>query len=426
MKSAAVTSSRRLVVNGTSIFGGEALSRLATAVMALVVARSFGSESLGNYGYALALTSVLLIIPDFGLHLFTVREGSASPSRMSEIFWNVHGVKFGLCAAVLAFAGVFGEWGIANSERRFLFYILMVRVLLQTFSQAAMAVFKAVERMQYVAFQQGINSLVVVLWVGVSLAVGARLPFVIAGLVAGQLVETCLGWIILRRVLPVPRLMMWERSQLVRTLAGCGPIGLTAILLALNLRIDIFVLSRYVSSNVLGHFNAALWFVIATFLAASLMMSVLFPTLSRLLGEGSDKAGEYVLSLVKNAVLISALGALLVWLSAPALIRLFFGQEFEPAANTLRILAPALPLGFLNTIFFYVFAAARRRFVCLFTLSFGVAAGTLLSFYLTSRFGAAGCATAAVLREFMISSSYLIFLMQANHSWWRLLQDDRL
>ena len=140
----------------------------------------------------------------------------------------------------------------------------------------------------------------------------------------------------------------------------------------------------------------------------------------------ADEPGEYVLSLVKNALLITALGALVVWLAAPTIIRLFFGEDFEPAANTLRILAPALPLGCLNTIFFYVFAAARRRFVCLVTLGFGVAAGTLLSFYLTSRFGAAGCATAAVLREFMISSSYLFFFMQGNYSRLRLLPDDRL
>jgi O-antigen/teichoic acid export membrane protein len=132
--------SRRFFINGVSIFGGEAISRLATAAMALVIARSFGSEALGNYGYALALTSVLLIVPDFGLHLFTVRELSASPRRLSEILWGVHWVKFGLAASVLIFTGCFAVWGITDRERRLLFYILVVRILLQTFSQAAMAI----------------------------------------------------------------------------------------------------------------------------------------------------------------------------------------------------------------------------------------------------------------------------------------------
>jgi len=113
--------SRRFFINGASIFGGEAISRLATAAMALVVARSFGSEALGNYGYALALASVLLIVPDLGLHLFTVRELSASPKRLAEIFWGVHWLKFGLAAAVVIFTVWFGEWAISNRERRLLF-----------------------------------------------------------------------------------------------------------------------------------------------------------------------------------------------------------------------------------------------------------------------------------------------------------------
>ena len=193
MKQAAVLMRGRLLVNGASIFGGEVIARLATALMALVVARYFGPDSLGNYGYALALTSVLLIVPDFGLHLFAVREISSSPHRVSEIFWGVHWLKLGLSGAVALAAVLIGEWGIADTERRLLFYILIVRMFLQTFSQATMAVFKAFERMQYVALQQFVNSSVVVVWVVVCLAFEVRLTVTVAGFMAGQAVEVCMG-----------------------------------------------------------------------------------------------------------------------------------------------------------------------------------------------------------------------------------------
>src|SRR6185295_16401131 len=91
---------RPLFINSASIFGGEALARLATALMALVVARFYGLEALGDYGYALALTSVLLIVPDFGLHLFAVREISSSSRESREVFWGMHWLKLGLTAGV--------------------------------------------------------------------------------------------------------------------------------------------------------------------------------------------------------------------------------------------------------------------------------------------------------------------------------------
>jgi O-antigen/teichoic acid export membrane protein len=407
---------RRLFINSVSIFGGEIFARLATAFMALLVARVFGAEELGSYGYALALASVLLIVPDFGLHLFAVRELAASPQRTSELFWGVHWLKFGLTGAVVIFTLSFGAWGITDRERRVVFYILMIRALLQSFSQATMAVFKAFERMHYVALVQLANSSVVIVWAASSVLSGARLPIVIAGLVAGQITETCLGWGILRRFSPRPRFRLCGGRALAQIAAACFPFGLTAILLALNLRVDVLVLGRYVSSGELGQFNAAAWFVIAAFLTSSLLMSVLFPRLSRLLLEPSPQASDYVLSLLKNALLITALGSLAVWLSAPRLLPLVFGPDFAPAAHLLRILAPALPLVVLNTIFFYVFAAARRRFVCLGTLALGVAGGALLSLYWTSRHGAAGAASADVVREFVVSSVYLFFLIQGNHA----------
>jgi O-antigen/teichoic acid export membrane protein len=88
------------------------------------------------------------------------------------------------------------------------------------------------------------------------------------------------------------------------------------------------------------------------FLVASLLMSVLFPRLSRVLSGHSGLGSDYIQSLVKNVLMFAAVGSLLVWISAPTLIRGFFGPDYSPAAHILRILAPALPLVFLNTIFF--------------------------------------------------------------------------
>jgi hypothetical protein len=90
--------------------------------------------------------------------------------------------------------------------------------------------------------------------------------------------------------------------------AASFPFGVTAILLALNLRIDILVLSHYVSSRILGQFNAAAWFVVAMFLCASLLMSVLFPRLSRVLAEPGGLGSDYIRSLVKNVLMFAAGG----------------------------------------------------------------------------------------------------------------------
>jgi O-antigen/teichoic acid export membrane protein len=405
---------RRLFINGTAVVAGEGSTRVATSTMALLVARQFGPAALGDYGYALAISSVLLIVPDFGLHLYIVREIAREPHRIRHIFWTTHWLKIGLTPAVLVFAAALWVWGMGDAARGQIFAILMTRAVLQTFSQSTMAVFRALERMRHLATLQAANAVVVFAWVGAGVALDTGLPAIVAGLVAGQLLETVLGWRILGRMSEDLR-PAWHHRALAPLAAASIPIGFTAILLALRLRVDVLVLSRFVGSAELGQFSAAVWFVTATFLSASLAMSVLFPKLSRVLRNPSRHGNDYASSLLKNALWLSVPGALVVSFSAPVLIGWLWGPGFGPAADTLRVLAPALPLVFLNTILFHIFVAAGKQRACLLILGTSAIVGTLLSLYMTALHGTDGCALAAVVRELGTTAMYLLLLKQREH-----------
>src|SRR5437870_12697077 len=93
---------RRILINSASIFAGEAIVRFATFLMAVVIARRFGSAALGEYGYALALASVLRVVPDPGLHLLVVGELAADKRLLQAAFWGVHWLKLLLLAFVVA------------------------------------------------------------------------------------------------------------------------------------------------------------------------------------------------------------------------------------------------------------------------------------------------------------------------------------
>lgn len=407
---------RRLFLNSAAIFGGEAVARCATLLMAVIIARRFGPTALGEYGYALAFASILLLVPDFGMHLFAVRELSTDPERLPAIFWSVHWLKLFLTGLVSVSVVLAGTWMVPEPGRRLMFYVLAGRALLQTYSQASMAVFKAFERMHFVAFQQSVNSLVIVVWAGAALAFHASLWVVVAALVAGQAAETCLGWHFMRTSFSPGRPATWDRTLLSTIIVSSFPIGITAMLQAFNLRIDVLVLGGYVSNRVLGQFQAVAWFPVGVFLVTSLMMAVLFPKLSRLLRRDSVQSSAYVASLLKNGLLATTLGSLVVWFYAPALVVSIFGEALAPAAPTLRLLVAMLPLVFMNTVLFYVFIAAQRRRVYLGALGLGVVLGLGLSVFLTAQFGITGCALADVVREFAMCSFYLYFLVQGNQA----------
>jgi len=116
----------------------------------------------------------------------------------------------------------------------------------------------------------------------------------------------------------------------------------------------------------------------------------------------------------KHGLLAATLLSLAVWVGAPWWLHGFFGNALAASADLLRMLAPVLPLVSLNTLLFFVFVAARRRGAYLGTLTVGVAAGTVLGLLLAPRYGAAGSVIAALVREFVMTATFLYLLAREN------------
>lgn len=400
--------SRRFLLNSASIFLGEAIARSATFLMALVIARRFGPVALGEYGYAVAVAGIVALVPDLGLHLYAVREMASRPERYRQLFWNIHWLKLLLSGVAGLAAVLFSGLGIPDEGRRFFFDLLLARAFFQTFSQAAMAVFKARESAQLAAIQQLANAAVVFAWVGTAAVLDAGLPAVVLGLVAGQAAEAFTGWYLLGVRFPPGPVAGWQGAVVRAMWREALPIGALSILQAASLRIDVLILGRTAPDDMLGRFQAAAWFTIASFLAASLLMAAVFPKLARVM-KRPIRSAPYLKGLLKSGLFVPGAAALVLWAASPVVVPFLFGPGLASAAGTVRILAPAIPLLVLNTLLFYVYVAAGRRTACLAILVFEVAAGSALCLY-ASRFGPDGAAAACVLRELTAAVLYLTAL----------------
>lgn len=397
-------------MNALALFGGEGISRSATFLVAVIVARRFGAAALGQYGFALAVASIFAILPDFGLQLLATRELASRSGELRDIFGGLHWLKFFLVCAVAASAVLFGQELIHDRVRRGLLYVLVARALFQSFSQIYMSILKAYERMHFIAVQQLVGAAVAVAGAAAALALRASLFALIGCLLVGQAIETWVGWQIVSWRFSPGKIYRWDSALQWRILSASTPIGLTVALQALNLRLDVLALGINANNLELGRFQAAAWFLVGTFLSVSLLMNVIFPKLSRLLQNPTERSRAYVESLLKNGSLLSMSGSFVVWVVAPWILRWVYGPSFTTAVVLLRTLALALPFMFLNTMLSYVFIAARLRSVYLGTLAWGVALGSFLAVVFALRYGATGVAVADVIREFAMTCAFLFHL----------------
>ncbi|MBZ5544182.1 MAG: flippase [Acidobacteriia bacterium] len=405
----------RVFINTIAIYAGEGLCRLTTFVVALIVARRFSAEALGQYGYAVALASVFVLLPDMGLHLLVTREVAGEPLSLPRAFWDLHWLKMVMVGFIGVGGLIFGTLALHDAGRRGLFYILAIRALLQTFSLASMSFFKAMERMHFVALQQLANGVATMSGLSVCLFLNAGLYTTVSALLAGQLVELLLGWwFILRYFNPGP-VRVWNRDRMTSMFIAAVPIGAAAILQACGVRLDVLILGVFSTNAQLGQFQAAALLVVASFLVTSLLMTVIFPKLVRILRNPTMAGTAYLESVLKHGVLLASCASILVWVAAPVLVPGIFGQSFIPASRFLRILAPVLPFVFLNTSMFYIFLATDHRREYLATLAFTIGLGVLIGFILAPRLGGTGVALADLVREVLASVIYLHLLHRKAH-----------
>jgi O-antigen/teichoic acid export membrane protein len=400
----------QIFINTAALYAGEGLCRLTTLVVALIVARRFSAEALGQYGYAVALASVFVLLPDMGLHLLVTREIVGEPLSLPRAFWDLHWLKMVLVGFIAVGGLVFGALALHDAGRRGLFYILSIRALLQTFSLACMSFFKAMERMHFIAIQQLANGAVTVSGLAICLFLKTGLYTTVSALLAGQLVELLMGWWFIFRYFNPGPIRVWNRDRMSSMFIAAIPIGIAAILQAFGVRLDVLILGVFSSNEELGQFQAAALLVVVSFLATSLLMTALFPKLVRLLRNPTLTGTAYLEGILKYGILVATCASIVVWLAAPDLVLGFFGQSFLPASRFLRILAPMLPFVFINTSMFYIFLATDHRREYLAIVAFSICLGVLLGFVLAPRMGGAGVALADLVREVVASLIYIYFL----------------
>ncbi len=390
---------RRTLINAASVFVGEFLIRLVNFFVPILIARVYDSSALGKYSFGLACAVLAALVPDFGLHLLTTREVASRPETLSTYFWNVQCVKLVLIVATATLVFVAAGLWVADAETRHIVWILTLRLLLQSLSQFFMAVIKAFERMHDLAMLQAVNFSLVALGLGFGFYRNWPLVALLCVFLPGVLCEVVLGGLLVSKRFGHHLGFSWPSWRQMRSISVLAfPIGLSVILITLNLRLDVIVLSWLRSASDVGLFSAANMLSTGFFLLASLIIAVVFPRMSRLASRSPEDFRDYVQVLLKFCLFFLIPVSTAIFFGADLIILLVYGHH-GGAAPVLKILAFAVPMIFLNAIFFYAFVARGRNSSYLWVMATGVGTNLFVSPVLTWLFSFEGTALANLLRE---------------------------
>jgi O-antigen/teichoic acid export membrane protein len=394
----AIAAPGRVVANmfakGTSF----AIEKAAQFVMVVLAGRELGAAAFGRFSFASSLAVVLAFATDLGLTTWTTRALARQPETSRPVLGTGLRLRLGASAVVMvAYAGValaVGDRGLAVAV-----LALGAAALARGLCDHARAVFRAHERL---GDEGKLNAAVAVLGMGggiVGLLVGADgLAALALGILLGTLAGAAYGFVLLgRNYGPWAGRADWTLAR--RMVREAAPFWLAGAFTLVYARADVLVLRPLSTDAEVGAYRVAGQLIEIVRQLPVLLMTATFPQLARAFNE--SRAG---LARLERALgLLLAGGGLVVGatllVAADPLIGLLFGPEYARAVPALRVMAPAVPLTYLNCGVLHFFIARDRGKLNMFFAAAMVVVTGVANLALDGRFGAVGAAAAVTITE---------------------------
>ena len=396
----------RIFKNTSTLFSAHLIGRLGSLVITIwLMPRSFEESDLGGYFVAIALTNLIAILTELGIHNPLIREMTLNLSQTRHFLGNA--LLVGLVLSVVAYAlmiisGVF--LGYASKIVTMIVYLGLAEIV-NSIAQLYRCVFRAHEEMKY-------EALTVVAERGTFFLIGGSAILLGYGLVnvcQAMLIASCINLILsigFTRYRFTPLRFEPSRRIVVVLMQQALPFAVGNLFNLLYFRVDAIMLSKLSPDGI----DANTWYGLAytivnafTTLPGAFMMGAMFPVLSRAYERDRDRLSDAYTFGVRWMVICGVPLAVGLAVLSHQITAFLFSTYTPDAVAKITIallwLSGSGGLIFLTTVVLTMLRAADKRRV------FSVLMGTTallnigLNLVLIPRFSHVGAAVAMVISE---------------------------
>jgi len=404
-----MTAGKKILRN--SMFGivSQAVGGGLFFLVTLLVARHLDPDRFGAFSFVFAFVTVFHMLADFGLSNILIREMSRQRQNIGEILGAV--IPLVSLLALGGYAVIALSAGLLriSPEAELAVYIMGATVLVTFHAAVYAAVCRAHEEMGFNAAGLIAQRVVLLLLLLAALYWDAGLP----GIALCYLGERLFQWLFfyfLVRIRYTRYRWRMDTAYWGYLLREGLPVGAGMVLRRISWYVDTFVLMALTTVASVGLFSAAYRVVQMVNVIPFTLSVPLFPVLSRLAVESHDRVFSLYDKAQKIFVLLGLPIGLWIVLLGPQLMVLLFGQNYDAAGTTLRIMGGVAVLLFLNSLFVYLFSALGKQKLYMAVIAMSLLINLLLDLALIPLWDIEGAAIATLCSELTLYVAGILLL----------------
>ncbi len=339
---------RRAVANAIIKAGSIPIEKACRLLLMLVAAPALGVAGFGSYQFAFAATTMLGVCTDLGMSVWTTRALARDPARAPAVIATALRLRW-LAAGPYLLVVAIAALAMGPGDARWTMALLGLAAFVNAFPEYFIAVFRGFERL-------GDEARLNVLRAAFTLVAGlaaVRLHPTPAALAAGVLVAVSAAALyglrlLRRRYDPAPQAGVRPPPGLAAAaFAEALPLWLATLLSLLYFKGDVVILKIFSTDAEIGAYSAAYKVFEGLMIVPAVVLAATFSPLARA-KEDPDRQRRWEGALVGVLLLMGVLVGAVVYTQSPRIVALIYRGGFARAVPSLRVLAAALPILFLN------------------------------------------------------------------------------
>ncbi len=390
---------RTIVGNTVSVLASDVTNRIATFILYALIARYLGTYEFGQMALGLTLFRSFQLLAVAGLQALITREVAKEPLKTGQYLVNSSAVVITTSLLSVIALMLFTRIMAYVPSTTSVILLLSLGLFPYSLSVICDAIFRAREKMQYVAYSNLMVNVIKVAVAFLLLIQGYGLYHLIILLIFLHVVALGSKWWLLLKYITVTKPQLRVDFYFCTVLAKSsvtflGINGLNAVMTSLTA----VLLSKYVGEVGVGLYSAARQLIIPIEVVLQSIVTSVYPRMCRAFEptfQRLKRNTEHLLETLIAIVLPAVLGLFL--LSDEILVFLYGSSDFTEASAVLRIIVWTMIFRVFAKVLGLVLVAGLREKVTLRILLIDLLAVLIFDLILISQFGLIGAAASAVI-----------------------------
>ncbi len=384
------------------------LQKIISLAYFTVYARVLGPADLGQYYFAISITSIFAIFIDFGLGNVLTRETAKHPDKASSYLGTILSAKSILALGTLLVLGIW-TWVYGYEPLTLsLIWLSAIAMLADSFTGVFYAILRGFHNLKFESISSVIYQTIVLLLSLFFIARGADVRWIMVSLVVASLFNLVYSSSIVRSKLQLKLAFRWDSVLAKQLFLIALPFAVYAIFQRFYTYFDSVLLFKFAGDAAVGLYQVPFKIIVAVQFLPMAFTASLYPALSAYW----HRNREQLAVTFERAISYSLILALPIALGSIALadkIVLIFKEDFASVAWPLQVAMMSVPFMFLGFPVGSLLNACDRQKRNTINMAITSIVSALLNFWLIPIYGVMGAvATNLITAALMLGLGWLV------------------